>query len=319
MKETKINEDLQAPGYVAPTEDKKGKQQNNEVEHDTEGGGVFDTEGKGPVLQTKELPDAEQKFNLNRASIQTPKVSPTVQAEDLENYFGNLFAGEEISEEFQNKVSVIFETAVSAKVANIQEVMDEQYQEAFNEQVDALSTDLSNKLDEYLEYVVDTWLQENKLTVEQGIRTEIAENFIEGLKGLFETNNIDIPESKIDVSEQVIYDYNQLAEYTNQLMENNMQLYSQLNEVNAGLIFNHACHGLTDIEVEKFVSLAEGIEFVDAESYTNKLNVIKNNYFLENPIITEEEPETSINEMVDLDGSPMMNAYMNTLSRISKK
>jgi len=319
MEEIKIDEDLQAPGYAPPSEGGKDNQVNNDVEHDAEGGGVYDTEGKGPVLQTKELPDADEKFKRNRESIKTPKVTPKVQAEDLENYFGKLFAGEDLSKDFQNKVSVIFETAVSSKVADIQETMNTQYQEAFDEQVDSISTELSNKLDEYLEYVVDTWLQENKLTVEQGIRTEIAENFIEGLKELFEANNIDIPESKVDVSEQVVTEYNQLVEYTNQLIENNMQLHSQLNEVNAGLVFKHACNGLTDMEIEKFVSLAEGIEYEDPDSYANKLKVIKDNYFSENPVLTEEEVETGTTETLELNENPVMSAYMNTLSRISKK
>ena len=315
MKSDRIIEDLQAPGYAPPSEGQKQGDATSEVEHDTEGGGVYDAEGKSPVLQTKELPDAEKKFAQNRASIQTPKVLPT----QTEDYFGNLFDGEELTENFKNKISVVFESAVNTRVSEINESLTHQFNEAFEEQVTSLNNDMTSKLDEYLEYVVDTWLQENRLSVEQGIRTEIAENFIEGLKGLFEHNNIDIPESKVDVVEQITNEYNGLLEYTNELVGQNITMHNQMNEANAGMIFNNSCHGLTDMQIEKFVSLAEGIEYVDPQTYSYKLEVIKNNYFTENAKMTEDDVENTLSEQIQLNESPVMNSYMNTLSRLSNK
>ena len=285
-----------------------------------------DAEGKHAKIDTDK--GTEGKDKKNKASIagkakgpgkiEDPTASGTPQ-ERMEDVMGSLFDGEDLSEEFMEKTSIIFEAAVQDRVAAIEEELTESYETLLAEHMEEVTEELSGKLDEYLNYVVENWLQENQLAVESGVRTNVSENFITGLKGLFESCWIDVPQEKVAVLDE-IHDANQgLQEQINELVSDNVELKAELIGSQCGLVFAESCEGLTDMEVEKFASLAEGLEFDSVEQYADKLNVIKENYFGESVISDDSLVEETTNQTITEGASPNMAGYVNTISRHLKK
>jgi len=279
-----------------------------------------DAEGKHAKIDTDK--GTEGKDKKNKASIagkakgpsavETPTASGTPE-ERLEDIMGSLFDGEDLTEEFKEKTSIIFEAAVNDRVGAIEEELTESYETLLAEHMEEVTEELAGKLDEYLNYVVENWLEENKLSVESGVRTNVSENFIAGLKGLFESHWIDVPEEKVAVLDEVHEANESLQEQINELVADNVELKAELVGSQCGLIFAESCDGLTDMEIEKFASLAEGLEFDSIDQYAEKLNVIKENYFGEN-VITEDIEETT-DQTISEGATPGMERYVNTISR----
>jgi phenylpyruvate tautomerase PptA (4-oxalocrotonate tautomerase family) len=246
---------------------------------------------------------------------------------DITDFIEALFEGQNLSEEFKQKATVIFETALNQKVQMIENAMIEASKEIIAEQVTESITVLTEKVDDYLNVVVKEWLVENKLQVEQGFRTEIAENFINGMKELFENSYVQVPEDKIDLVDELFAENKKLEESVNELIKQKMEL-EQSNLVNeCATAFIEMSSGLTDTEVEKLANLSEGIEFNDLESYKNKLSVIKESYFNNNNnsnnsnhghILTED---TSISGNQSFKNTPKaeMAVYVNALSKHLKQ
>ena len=235
-----------------------------------------------------------------------------------------LIAGEELSEEFQDKARTIFETAIKTKVADIKEELNESYAKALVEELDTIKTGLTERVDSYLEYVADEWVQENQLAVEAGLKTEMTESFLEGMKSLFEEHYVTIPEEKYDVLNSMVDKLDEMEGKLNEQIERNMALNSRLAESTADVIFADVAEGLADTQKEKLATLAENVEFESESDYREKLGTLKESYFPSKtsaPKSTSENlsEEVSTEEVASEDVNPRMQAYLDTLSRAAHK
>ena len=247
-----------------------------------------------------------------------------VEAEfNVEEDVQALFEGEELSEEFQEKARTIFETAISAKVSEIKESLNETYQNALVEEVVAIKEELAERVDSYLEYVADEWFQENALAVESGLKSEVTESFLDGMKSLFEEHYVTIPEDRYDVLESMVDKLDEMEGKLNEQIERNVALNRRLAESSADGIFGAVTEGLADTQKEKLATLAENVEFESETDYREKLTTLRNSYFPEHvgtPSTSENiSEEVSTNEVISEEVSPMMQAYLDTLSRSAKK
>lgn len=190
-----------------------------------------------------------------------------------------LFAGEELSEDFKLKAKTIFEAAVKAKVDSEIVRIEEAYAETLEEQVQSIQEELSSNVDDYLNYVVEQWVSENEVAIEAGLRSELTEEFISGLRNLFAEHYIDIPEDKVNVVEEMSAKVEELEAKLNEEIDRNVALNKVINESKQFEILVDACDGLTDTQAEKLKSLAEGIEFTSADEYAQKVSIIKESYF----------------------------------------
>ena len=242
---------------------------------------------------------------------------------DIEADVQALFEGEELSEEFQSKARTIFETAITSKVEQIKESLVESYQEALVEEVVAIKEELGERVDSYLEYVADEWFQENALAVEAGLKSEITESFLDGMKGLFEEHYVSIPEEKYDVLESMVDKLDEMEGKLNEQIERNVALNRRLAESSADGIFSAVAEGLADTQKEKLATLAENVEFESEADYREKLETLRGSYFPESastPSTSENlSEEVSTDEVISEEVSPMMQAYLQTLSRAAKK
>jgi len=236
-----------------------------------------------------------------------------------------LLEGEELSEEFQDKARTIFETAIKSKVADIKEELNESYANALVEELDTIKKGLTERVDSYLEYVADEWLQENKLAVENGLKTEMTESFLEGMKSLFEEHYVTIPEEKYDVLNSMVDKLDEMENKLNEQIERNVALNSRLAESTADVIFADVAEGLADTQKEKLASLAENVEFESESDYREKLGTLKESYFPTKSASTPKSTSENLSEEVSTDEvaveehTPRMQAYLNTLSRAAKK
>ncbi len=241
-------------------------------------------------------------------------------AEDVEA----MFSGEELSEEFTTKATTIFEAAVVSKVNQILETVTVDFESDLESEKVQIAEKLSAQVDSYLEYVAEEWMKDNELAVEQGIRAEIVENFMTGLRSLFTENYIDIPEEKVDLVDELAGKVTELESSINEEMERNIELRKELVESKQSAILSAACEGITESQAAKLQSLAEGVAFDDADSYTSKLETLKESYFPKEEVINEEvvidenEP-LELSEEATPASDPSMNAYLNAISKSIKK
>ena len=242
---------------------------------------------------------------------------------DIEADVQALLEGEELSEEFEEKARTIFEAAVKSKVAEMQESLHETYQSALVEEVVAIREELSERVDSYLEYVADEWFQENALAVEQGIKNEVTESFITGMKGLFEEHYVTIPDDKYDVLESMVDKLDEMEGKLNEQINRNVALNRRLAESNADGVFATVAEGLANTQKEKLATLVENVEFESEADYREKLVTLRKSYFPESagtPSTSENlSEEVSTNEVISEEVSPIMQAYLQTLSRAAKK
>ena len=194
---------------------------------------------------------------------------------DVDADVNALLEGEELSEEFQSKARTIFETAIKSKVAEIKEELNESYANALVEELDTIKTGLTERVDSYLEYVADEWMQENALQVEAGLKTEMTESFLEGMKSLFEEHYVTIPEEKYDVLNSMVDKLDEMEDKLNEQIERNVALKSRLAESTADVIFADVAEGLADTQKEKLAGLAENVEFESESDYREKLGTLK--------------------------------------------
>ena len=240
---------------------------------------------------------------------------------DVQEDINALIAGEELSEEFQEKARTIFEAAINAKVAQIKEELEAQNAEKFAEEVAAAKESLAERVDSYLEYVSDEWFEENALSVESGLKTEMTESFLAGMKGLFEEHYVTIPEEKYDVLESMVEKLDDMETKLNEQIEKNISLNSRLSESVADGILDEVSEGLASTQKEKLASLAESVEFESENQYRGKLETLKESYFNSKKESSTAKTET-LSEGVDNSDSASvsdsMAAYMRTLGSFSK-
>ena len=243
---------------------------------------------------------------------------------DIEADVAALLEGEELSEEFQNKAKTIFEAAIKTKVAEIKEELQESYATALVEELDKIKEGLTERVDSYLEYVADEWMQENALQVEAGLKTEMTESFLEGMKSLFEEHYVTIPEEKYDVLNSMVDKLDEMESKLNEQIDRNVALNRRLAESNADGIFTAVAEGLADTQKEKLATLAENVEFESETDYREKLVTLKESYFptkTSAPKSTSENlsEEVSTDEVISEEVAPRMQAYLDVLSRAAKK
>ena len=240
---------------------------------------------------------------------------------DIEEDINALIAGEELSEEFQEKARTIFETAIKTKVSEIKESLQEAYEAALVEEINTIKEGLTERLDAYLEYVADEWIQENALAVEHGLKTEMTESFLAGMKSLFEDHYVTIPEDRYDVIESMVDKLDEMEEKLNEQIQRNVALNRRLAESVADVIFADVAEGLALSQKDKLASLAENVEFDSEENYREKLVTLRESYFPSNAGTQRNNSET-ISEGIESSHQPvsgLMETYLQTLNRVSKK
>ena len=231
-----------------------------------------------------------------------------------------LLAGEELSEEFRDKAKLIFEAAINSKISEIYESLESHYENQLVEQVEEIKSELTERVDSYLEYVADEWLQENALVVEQGLKTEMTESFLQGMKGLFEEHYVTIPEDKYDVIESMVDKLDEMETKLNEQIERNIALNQRLAESVADVILSDVSEGLATSQKDKLASLSESVEFESEADYREKLATLREAYFPRNAGAQRGYSEV-ISEEADYTQpvSGAMESYLQTLSRVSKK
>ena len=272
------------------------------------------TNMKMPVMSMKKPKMEETEYKVTAADV------------DVKDDVKALFGEEDLSEEFKEKAATIFETAVVTKINEHIENYKSTINESFAEDTQAIKDELSEKMDTYLDYVVEEWAKDNELAIEQGLKAELTEDFMSGLKNLFEDHYIDIPETKVDVVEELAAKNEELQSQLNAEMEKNMEAKKAIEENDQQKIIDEVTEGLAETQKEKFQTLAEGVEFKDKESFQKKLSIIKESYFsvdndkevadlvgeTDEPLDEEAKPEGS-----SLD--PKMAGYAAAISRSLKK
>ena len=271
-------------------------------------------------------PGQSEETEVDTESVieETPEVTDEVVSEeeitspeeyDIEEDVNALFGGEELSEEFKEKAKTIFEAAIGSKVTQIKETLETEYAEKIAEATEDLKVSLQERIDSYLEYVAEEWLTENELAVEAGLKTEMTESFLSGMKGLFEEHYVTIPEDKYDVLESMVDKLDDMETKLNEQIEKNIGLNKRLAESVADSILESVSDGLASTQKEKLASLAESVEFESEEEYREKLETLKESYFSRTPAARNDSQ--SLSEGVDSTPAPVssgMEAYLKTMS-----
>ena len=240
---------------------------------------------------------------------------------DLEQDVSALLSGEDLSEEFQEKARTIFETAIKAKVAEVQEELKAQYESQLTEEVATIKESLTDRLDGYLEYVADEWMSENQLAVEAGLKADMSESFLQGMKGLFEEHYVNIPEEKYDVLNSMVEKLDEMEDKLNEQIERNIALNQRLSESVADTIIADVAEVLAMTQKEKLTALAENVEFDGEQSYREKLVTLRDSYFSETASAQRDTSETISEGTTEVSEQPsgLMETYLQTLNRVSKK
>jgi hypothetical protein len=235
---------------------------------------------------------------------------------DIEEDLAALFGGEELSEEFQEKARTIFEAVVTAKVTEVQEAMAAEYEATLTEHLESVKSELVERVDAYLEYVSTEWLSENKIEVEHGLKTEMTESFLQGMRGLFEDHYVSIPEDKYDVLESMVSKLDEMETRLNEQIEANISLNKRLGETTADGIFREVTEGLAVTQREKLYALSEGVEFEGEESYREKLVTLRESYFPSEQKQSSNKVETlseGVTSETGVEASASMAQYLKAL------
>jgi len=248
----------------------------------------------------------------------------------MKEHMSAMFEGEELSEDFKTKASAVFEAAISERYDAIVERLEEAYEQTIEENTAKILDELSSRVNDYISYIAEEWLKENRLVVESGIKTEIAENFLNGMRDIFEQNYIQVPEEKVDLVSEMEEENEELRNEVNEQVSENIELKKQILALRCDDIFESYCDGLADTQVEKLRTLAEGIEFDSEELFEEKLSVLKESYFgasrrirkpasasmdlVEEIVLDSGEIEENLQEQ-ETSINPIMQNYASALSR----
>jgi len=240
----------------------------------------------------------------------------------VEDDINALVEGEELSEEFKEKAATIFEAAINTKVKGIQEELTASYEEKLVEEVASIKEELKDRVDSYLEYVADEWISENQLAVESGLKEEMTESFITGMKSLFEEHYVTIPEEKYDVIESMVDKLDEMEGKLNEQIEKNVALNKRLAESVSDVVFAEVTEGLAQTQKDKLAGLVDNVEFESETAYREKLGTLRESYFPTQKAQrnqTENLTEEAGSPVDTVTHSPSMEAYLKTLTRVSKK
>lgn len=266
----------------------------------------------------------EEKEKAESAAHEKKEAMKTKMKEKMKEDIDALMSGENLSEEFVTKATTIFEAAVIARAEEVIAEAEAELMEQFEVAIEEVKEDLAAKVDDYLNYMVEEWINENKIAIEKGLRAEIVEDFITGLKGLFESHYIDIPAEKVDVVEELTAKVEELEDSLNEQIKSAVELKKELNESKKVEAIYAACEGLTQTQVEKMKSLAEGVEFTTEQEFGEKLETLKESYFKaqvvsadasalnEEVVIEDEEKKQTVS------ADPFMQQIVKTISQSKK-
>ena len=267
------------------------------------------------VLKQGDNTEAEESAEVVAEEPTTEEETPTV---NVEEDLAALFGGEELSEEFQTRAKTIFEAAVNAKVNVVKEEISVEYEKTLTEHLETVKSELIERTDAYLEYVSDEWLKENAIEVEHGLKTEMTESFLEGMKSLFEDHYVSIPDDKYDVLESMVNKLDDMEGKLNEQIEKNISLNKRLGESTADGILSEVAEGLAETQKEKLKTLSEGIEFEGETQYREKLVTLKESYFPKDGKPQVSSKSETISEGIANDAGPdvsnTMNKYLTALS-----
>ena len=270
----------------------------------------------GDVKPEEVQPDESKEVVSEEETVTEEPVVETPEL-NVEEDMTALFSGEELSEEFQDKARTIFEAAINSRVATIAEDLKKENEEKISEEIESVKSKLVERVDSYLEYVADEWLKENRIAVEHGLKSEMTESFLGGMRKLFEEHYVSIPEDKYDVVENMVDKLDEMESKLNEQIEKNITITKSLSEATGGNILSDVSEGLSTTQKEKLASLAEGVEFESEESYKEKLETLKESYFKTAPKRSDSEVLNESAAAPDVSGS--MAAYIQALSHATKK
>ena len=312
------------PAEPAP---KGMKEEEVEVEGDVVAEEEQTTEDQADVVSEEETTESEeQEIVAEEESSEEEEVVAEEQIEDsidVEEDLTALLEGEELSEEFQNKARTIFEAAIKTKISEVKSELQEQYEKTIVEEVASVKAELAERVDAYLEYVSDEWMSENKLAVEAGLKTEMTDSFLTGMKSLFEDHYVTIPEDKYDVLNSMVEKLDEMEGKLNEQINKNVALNKRLAESTSDVILADVSEGLAVTQKDKLASLAENVEFDGEDNYREKLVTLRNSYFPANPGAPKEKSENlsegaeTGHQQPAVTGS--MESYLNAIRRSVKK
>ena len=264
----------------------------------------------------KEEMDMKKDDDLAGAPNQKKKMKKEeaeVEEYNIEDDVNALLGGEELTEDFKAKAKTIFEAAINSKVAEIRATIEEEYESRIAEEIAEEKEALQERVDSYLEYVSDEWMEENALAIENGLKTELTESFLTGMKSLFEENYVSIPDDKYDVLESMVEKLDDMETKLNEQIEKNIGLNSRLSESVADGILESVSDGLASTQKEKLASLAESVEFESETEYRNKLETLKESYFPKTST-AKTETLTEGEDVAPALATGTMAGYLKTLS-----
>ena len=299
-----------------------------EEEAEIEGEVVSEQDTDEDLGEISENQEEDLHNKVEQAITEEPAEEEEVVAEDSKEEIDvsadveALLQGEELSEEFQTKEKTIFEAAINNKVDAIQEELEKVYSEKLAEEIESTKTSLTERVDSYLEYVADEWLHENQLAVDQGLKAEMSESFMTGLKGLFEEHYVSVPEEKYDVLESMVNKLDEMESKLNEQIDKNIALNKRLSESTSDGILSDVSEGLAVTQKEKLASLAESVEFESEENYREKLVTLRNSYFPNSAPSAQRDNSEFIAESTSNDSTKVAGnvaKYVDALQRFSKK
>ena len=329
MSETEIKEEVEVVEQKNAANKDAAPAEATHLENDAEDLGA-------PVVKpTDSNPDAAKKVSkvsdvankdAKDGSLEKDN-KPTTASEEVEldltdDVKALVSADADLSEEFKDKAATIFETAVKTRIKEQSAILEAQFEEKLASETETVKEAMVEKVDSYLNYVVEEWMKENELAVERGIRTEIAEDFITGLKGLFKEHYIDVPEEKYNVLDDLTGQVKDLESKLNEQIEKNVNLSKDVSESKIASLVISVSEDLADTEKEKFASMAENVEFDSAEKFQEKLETIKESYFpktkIEEAKSADEVDSVATNLPVNTGTSDAIAAYTAAISKDAK-
>jgi hypothetical protein len=270
-------------------------------------------EGKPPWLDKDDDEDDDEEKESKKAKKEDIDV-------DVSEDVAALIDGEDLSEEFKTKAATIFEAAVKSKISKIRKQIRNESKTYMENQTENIQSEMTEKMDEYMNYVVKEWMEENKLAVEQGVRNEVTESFISGLKKLFEEHYIDVPTEKEDVFESLVQEVAEVETKLDEQTQKHMDTVSELNTYKAKDAFRDIVEGMVDTDIEKMKELTEDVDYESDKQYKEKLNIIKNSYFKSDKKLDDNKGTAATNKKIT-DGSSdgQMDSVMTAISNLSKR
>ena len=264
--------------------------------------------------------DEEEDDEDEMDEVRKEAIENRVKEIDVAEHVEALVNGEgDLSEEFKRKAATVFEAAVKSKIRTELERLESEYEVQLKENVQSATNEMTDKVDTYLNYVTDEWMKENELAVERGLKGEIAEDFISGLKQLFEDHYIDIPDDKYDVLEAQSEKISELESKLSETIEKNVSLKDGNAKLVREQVISEVYEGLADTEIEKFKSLTDDVEYTDEEAFREKLDTLKESYFPKTSMETTEiNDDVETGTAQDIDLTPSMDAYMSAIGRTVK-